>query len=97
MPITNPPSSLPSAQRGGGKYISIEVRASLFNVTERQIECLTWVQEGKSASDIGGILGISRRTVEGHIVKICEHLGVKTRLQAVLKARELGLIGSTAP
>lgn len=66
-------------------------------ITARQIECLGWVQEGKSASDIGGILGISARTVEGHLLKVCDHLGVKTRLQAVLKAHELGLIGPPAP
>ena len=66
-------------------------------LTQRQLECLAWVQEGKSASDIGGILGISQRTVEHHILKVCESLGVRTRLQAVLKARELGLIGSRAP
>ena len=63
-------------------------------VTHRQLECLTWVQEGKSASDIGGILGISGRTVEGHLQKVCEQFGVRTRVQAVLKARDLGLISS---
>ncbi|WP_374469550.1 LuxR C-terminal-related transcriptional regulator [Phenylobacterium sp.] len=66
----------------------------LHEITKRQLECLAWVGEGKSASDIGGILGISRRTVEGHLLKICTHLGVKTRVQALLKARDLGLIRS---
>lgn len=68
-----------------------------IGVTERQLECLAWVQEGKSASDIGGILGISSRTVEGHLLRLCEHLGVRTRLQAVLKARDLGLLKTAAP
>jgi DNA-binding CsgD family transcriptional regulator len=66
-------------------------------ITTRQLECLYWVQEGKSASDIGGILGISSRTVEGHLQKLCEHLGVKTRVQAVLKVRDLGLINPSTP
>jgi len=61
-------------------------------ITERQLECLAWVQEGKSATDIGGILGLSGRTVEKHLIKLCGHLGVKTRVQAVVKARELGLL-----
>ncbi|MCF8504104.1 MAG: helix-turn-helix transcriptional regulator [Caulobacter sp.] len=68
-----------------------------MGVTERQLECLAWVQEGKSASDIGGILGISSRTVEGHILKVCEHLGVRTRIQAVLKARDLDLLRPPPP
>jgi DNA-binding CsgD family transcriptional regulator len=64
-------------------------------ITPRQLECLAWVQEGKSATDIGGILGLSGRTVEGHLIKLCGHLGVKTRVQAVVRARELGLIGQS--
>lgn len=67
------------------------------HITDRQLECLAWVQEGKSATDIGGILGLSGRTVEKHIIKVCGHLGVKTRVQAVVRARELGLITGTAP
>ncbi len=66
-------------------------------ITERQLECLAWVQQGKSATDIGGILGLSGRTVEKHIIKVCGHLGVKTRIQAVVRARELGLITASAP
>lgn len=75
-----------------------EVRLLLeHHITARQLECLAWVQQGKSASDIGGILGISGRTVEGHLLKVCDHLGVKTRLQAVLKALDLGLIAPAEP
>ena len=66
-------------------------------ITERQLQCLAWVQQGKSATDIGSILGLSGRTVEKHIIKICGHLGVKTRIQAVVRARELGLISANAP
>jgi len=66
-------------------------------ITERQLQCLAWVQEGKSATDIGAILGLSGRTVEKHIIKVCGHLGVKTRVQAVVRARELGLITGHAP
>jgi DNA-binding CsgD family transcriptional regulator len=64
-------------------------------ITQRQLECLDWVQQGKSASDIGGILGISSRTVEGHLLKVCDHFGVRTRFQAVLRARDMGLIPSS--
>lgn len=71
--------------------------ASMRLITPRQLQCLAWVQEGKSATDIGGILGLSGRTVEGHLIKLCGHLGVKTRIQAVVRARELGLIGQSQP
>lgn len=62
-------------------------------LSPRQIECLTWVQEGKSSRDIGIILGISHRIVERHVFRACQKLGVKTRLQAVIRARSLGVIG----
>lgn len=58
----------------------------------RQIECLTWAQEGKSATDIGQILGISGRTVEWHLARACAALSVRTRVQAVIRARRLGLL-----
>lgn len=67
-------------------------RADAPALSTRQLECLAWAQEGKSAGDIGQILGISGRTVEGHLGRACEALGVRTRVQAVIRARELGLL-----
>jgi DNA-binding CsgD family transcriptional regulator len=62
------------------------------SLTPRQTECLFWVQEGKSSRDIGVILGVSHRIVERHVFRACQRLGVRTRLQAVIRARSLGLI-----
>jgi len=73
------------------------VASSVRLITARQIQCLAWVQEGKSATDIGGILGLSGRTVEKHLLKLCAHLGVRTRFQAVLRARDLGLFDEHRP
>ncbi|THD60941.1 helix-turn-helix transcriptional regulator [Phenylobacterium sp.] len=67
--------------------------ATDLRLSPRQIECLSWVQEGKSSRDIGVILGVSHRIVERHVFRACQRLGVKTRLQAVIRARALGLIG----
>jgi DNA-binding CsgD family transcriptional regulator len=65
-------------------------------ITRRQLECFYWVDRGKSANDIGTILSISRRTVENHLYRACETLGVSTRLQAVVLLREMGLLGPGA-
>lgn len=59
---------------------------------DRQLEILGLVQDGKSSGDIGTIIGLSRRTVEWHLARIFEALGVHTRVQAVVRARELGVI-----
>ena len=66
-------------------------------ITARQAECLYWVFQGKSATDIGGILGISGRVVEEHLQKACAHFGVKSRHQAAWRAQELGLLRDVAP
>ena len=61
-------------------------------LSRRQLECLAWAEEGKSARDTGVILGISQRTVEKHLEQAYEQLGVRTRIQAVVRARRLGLL-----
>lgn len=58
----------------------------------RQVECLRWVQEGKSSFAIGAILGISQHTVDDYIREACARLGVSTRIQAVSRAIGLGLL-----
>lgn len=86
------PDRIQTLPRMGGAPIE---QRDLDAISARQIECLYWVQQGKSATDIGAILGISSRTVEGHIAKTCEILGVRTRIQAVLLAKDLGLLEAT--
>jgi DNA-binding CsgD family transcriptional regulator len=66
-------------------------------LTARQLECLVWVREGKSSTDIGAILGLSPHTVDEHIAGACERLGVRTRTQAVAEAMTRGLLGPSTP
>lgn len=61
-------------------------------LSQRQLECLKWVRQGKSAADIAAILDLSRRTVEDHIAAACSRLGVRTRIQAVSAAIVRGLL-----
>jgi len=53
--------------------------------------------QGKSANDIGGILGISGRTVEDHLVKACNHFDVRSRHQAAWIAYERGYLRDLDP
>lgn len=68
-----------------------------LEISQRQLDCLRWAQAGKSSTDIGVILRISQRTVESHLVQICRRLGVRTRVQAICVAIDLGLISSRPP
>jgi LuxR family quorum sensing-dependent transcriptional regulator len=52
-------------------------------LTDREREVLAWASEGKTAWEIGCILGISQRTVEWHVREACRKLGARNRLQAI--------------
>jgi DNA-binding CsgD family transcriptional regulator len=57
-------------------------------LTDREGECLQLVAQGKTDSEIGGILKISPRTVRFHVGNAKAKLGVTTRIQAI--AKQLG-------
>jgi LuxR family quorum-sensing system transcriptional regulator CciR len=83
--VSNIIVGFPSTMGGG------EPRSWRPKLTARQRECLIWVEQGKSSSDIGVILGLSPETVNEHVGEACRRLGVRTRIQAVVSARALGL------
>jgi DNA-binding CsgD family transcriptional regulator len=66
-----------------------EVQATL---TPREHEILVLVSQGLTMQQAGRRLGISPRTVETHVAKLYRKLGVRTRVQAVGRAVQLGLI-----
>lgn len=54
-------------------------------LTPREYECLQWAARGKSAWEIGCILGIKRRTAAFHLDNARRKLGVRTIAQAVAR------------
>ena len=64
----------------------------LIHLTERERECLTWTAQGKSAWSISKILGVSEHTVHFHLKGAMKKMGGGNRVQAVVKAVQLGLI-----
>jgi DNA-binding CsgD family transcriptional regulator len=61
-------------------------------LSPRQLACLKLVAAGKTTLEIGAALGISNRTVEQYVAEACRRLGVRTRIEAVVKTVRLGLI-----
>jgi DNA-binding CsgD family transcriptional regulator len=61
-------------------------------LTPRELECLRWTMEGKTAWEVGAILGISERTAVLHVNNAMHKLACVNKHQAVLKALRLGLI-----
>jgi DNA-binding CsgD family transcriptional regulator len=61
-------------------------------LTPRELEVLRWTMEGKTAWEVGTILGISERTAVMHLSNAAHKLDCTTKHQAVVKALRLGLI-----
>jgi DNA-binding CsgD family transcriptional regulator len=61
-------------------------------LTERQLEVLQLLAEGKSTSQIADELVLSATTVRNHIAHVLANLGVHTRVQAVIAGARAGLI-----
>jgi DNA-binding CsgD family transcriptional regulator len=56
-------------------------------LTAREREVLEWVAAGKTNRDIASILGASPRTIEKHLERIYEKLGVENRTAAVMRQK----------
>jgi DNA-binding NarL/FixJ family response regulator len=69
-----------------------EMESQLERLTVREKEVLRLMAEGTSSRDIAGRLGISYTTVRTHIRSLGSKLGVHSKLEAIVKARELALV-----
>lgn len=61
-------------------------------LTPREHEVLVWVAQGLTNRAIGLQMGISNRTVQGHLANVYAKLQVSSRTEAVTKALQFGLI-----
>lgn len=62
-------------------------------LTERELEILRWMGEGRSNREISAILDISAITLKNHVTKIYRKLDVQNRADAV--ARGLAALTGT--
>ncbi len=63
----------------------------LDELTPREYEVLELIAQGLDNSTIGTQLGMSKRTARNHVSMILAKLEVKSRAQAIVRAREAGL------
>src|ERR1700682_5195949 len=68
------------------------IDAQLQSLTPREKEVLRLMADGLSSPSVAAKLGISYTTVRTHIRSLGSKLGVHSKLEAIVKARELGLI-----
>jgi two-component system response regulator DevR len=68
------------------------IEAQLQSLTPREKEVLALMAAGLSSRSVAAKMGISYTTVRTHIRSLGSKLGVHSKLEAIVKARELGLI-----
>ena len=62
------------------------------SLTKRELEALRWTLSGKTAWEVGMIMGITERTAVHHVHNAMHKLNCINKYQAALKALRLGLI-----
>ncbi len=71
----------------------VDVRDELMpDLSQRELDVIRWIGEGKSNTVIAEILGITKSTVDSYVKRIFGKLGVSDRTAAAVKAVSLGLI-----
>ncbi|HEX2916584.1 MAG TPA: response regulator transcription factor [Chloroflexia bacterium] len=80
------PVNRPQAQPAQGAF------QNNAGLTERELEVLKLTSQGLSNNEIARRLSISEGTVKNHISSILSRLGLRDRIQAIIYARENGLV-----
>lgn len=78
--------------RDDGPFVLDVAKLKELAITPREHEILGLIAQGLSNREIGEQLFVSENTVKTHSSRIFEKLSVNRRMQAVQKAKELGLI-----
>jgi DNA-binding NarL/FixJ family response regulator len=71
---------------------NVQENIQSYHLTDREVQILTLYAQGKLRSEMANLLEISEETVKFHLKNLFIKLNVKNRVQAVHKAREIGLV-----
>jgi DNA-binding NarL/FixJ family response regulator len=63
-----------------------DIWPKLVDMSNREVEVLTWAARGKTSAEIAIILGLSKRTIDFHLDNARLKLGAATRIEAAIKA-----------
>jgi LuxR family quorum-sensing system transcriptional regulator CciR len=67
------------------------------SLSEREVECLSWVALGKTDAEIATIINRSVPTVRFHLENAMKKLNVHNRTQAAALAAQAGILGPLVP
>ena len=63
-----------------------------LGISARELEVLELIATGRTTQEIADRLGLSPNTVKTHVNRLFEKLEASKRIEAVQKARELGIV-----
>lgn len=76
---------------GEGFVVNAAVKQTL-GISEREFEVLELLAAGRSNKEIASELNVSPNTVKTHVAKLYGKLEVTRRTEAIVRARELGML-----
>lgn len=79
---------LPHIDSAIARYIP----SNTINLSDRQLQVLEWVSQGKSNWEVASILNVSENTIKFHVSNICKKLNVHKRCHAIAIASKLKLV-----
>lgn len=77
---------------GAKVFVLDQQKREALSITPREMEILGLVAEGLSNREIAEKLFVSENTVKTHCSRAFDKLGAQRRTQAVLRAKQLGLL-----
>ncbi|WP_343228972.1 transcriptional regulator VisN [Rhizobium setariae] len=63
-----------------------------MDLTDRELECLYWIAEGKTSDEIATIIGISKNTINNYITSVMRKTATRTRSEAIAYAVRHNLV-----
>lgn len=63
-----------------------------LGLSERELQVLQELAAGRSNKEIAAQLHVSPNTIKTHVARVFEKLGARRRTEAILRARELGIV-----
>jgi DNA-binding CsgD family transcriptional regulator len=78
--------------RHDGPFVLNRQELEELGITQREHEILGLIAQGLSNKEIGEKLFVSENTVKSHSSRLFEKMDVNRRVNAIQKARDLGLI-----
>jgi two-component system, NarL family, nitrate/nitrite response regulator NarL len=76
---------------GGGRNRSLDAIVAI-SLTPREHEVLRRVAMGETNPEIATAIGLSRNTVKAYLQTVLQKLGARNRVEAIIRASELGLL-----